>query len=314
MKIASSQARAFTLVEMIVAGAITAILSTGVMLYMSSALRMVARNLATNHSHESARGSMERFFSEVHSSASRFQLISFNGTSYSDVAAVVSSDKDAYSQQYVSNRANGVRFMRLAAGPCKIVGNGTTSAVASTDTTLELDLRTGPYTPAVGDKLQIPLIAHEFDLISPPPVRTSGNIWKVNLSSAIGFSLITVPGTTTSGLDLTNPITNGYFYQRVAYTVWNNELRFHPNLTAPPYPRAAVATDVPVVVRRSITSPKPFGLLFPTAFSTLTDAANLRVSLESYDMAYSARLFQNATTTLQVVVPSRNQPPILSGN
>ncbi|MEP6667976.1 MAG: type II secretion system protein [Chthoniobacter sp.] len=314
MKNSRLQAHAFTLVEMIVAGAITGILSAGVMIYSSSAIRMVTRNLATNHSHESARGSLERLFSEVHNSASRFQLINFNGITYTDVAAVASSDKDAYTQQYVSNRANGVRFMRLAAGPCKITGNGSASTVAATDTTLELDVTGGTYTPSVGDKLQIPLISHEFNIIAPAPVKTSGNKWKVTLSSAIGFSILTASGTTTSGLTLTNPISSGYFYQRCGYTVVNNQLRFHPNLTDPPYPATAAANDVPVVIKSNITSPKPFGLLFPTSTSTLTDATNLRVSLEAYDLAYSARLYQNATTTLQVTIPSRNQPPVVSGN
>ncbi len=314
MNTSRKQHSAFTVAELIIAGSVMVILSVGIMSYTSSTMRMVARNLATNHSHEAARGSLERMLSEVHNSASRFQLMNFDGTTYTDVTATVTSDQDAYSRQYVSGRANGVRFMRLAGGPYKLTGNGTTTAIASTDTTLEFDFSGGTYTPAVGDQLQIPLISRDFDITTPAPVRTTGNKWKVTLGNAIGFSLITATGTTTSGLSWTNPVTTGCFYQRVGYTVLNNQLRFHPYLTDPPYPATVVSSDVPVAIRSYVTSPKPFGLLFPTSTSTVTDGTSLRVSLEAYDTNYSARLFMNGTTTLQAVIPSRNQPPILNSN
>ena len=109
----------FTVAEMIVAAAVAVIiLSIGIMSYSASTLRMVARNVATNHSHETARGALERHAGRGPlSSASRFQLINFDGTTYTDVTATVTSDLDLYSQQYVSNRANGVRFLRLGGGP-----------------------------------------------------------------------------------------------------------------------------------------------------------------------------------------------------
>jgi len=302
----------YTVVEMIVAGAVAVLLSVGLMNYSSSTLRLVARNVATNHSHETARGSLERMLAEIHTSASRFQLINFDGTTYTDVTAAVSSDKDLYSQQYVSNRANGVRFLRLGGGPVKLTGNGAATAVAATDTTLEFDFTGSSYTPGVGDVLQIPLISHEYNITDA--VKTTGNKWKVTLGNAVGFSFITATGTTTSGITWTNPVTVGFFYQRVGYTVLNNQLRYHPYLTDPPYPATPASNDVPVVVRDNVTSPKPFGLLFPTSTSTVTDATYLRISLESYDTKYSARLFQNATTTLQSIIPSRNQPPTLSTN
>lgn len=314
MQTSSTRTKAFTLVELMVASAMFAIFSVGVMAYASSALRMAARNLATNHSHEAARGSLERLLSEGHKSASRFQLITFNGTTYTDVDETVSGDRDAYTQQYVSARANGVRFMRLAGGPYKLTGNGTCSTIATTDTTLEFDFGGSGYTPRVGDKLQIPLLTREFDIVAPAPTHTSGGRWMVTLSSAVGYSIITSSGTTNSGLDLTDPVIVGLFFQRVGYTVLNNQLRFHPHLTGPPYPATVAADDVPTVIARNVTSPKPFGLLFPAASGSLSDATNLRVSLESYDTQYSARLFLNGTTTLQAVIPSRNQPPILGSN
>ena len=59
MKIARKGIAAFTLVEMVVAAAVSVILSMGLLLYSFSALRMTARNFSTNHSHETARGSLE---------------------------------------------------------------------------------------------------------------------------------------------------------------------------------------------------------------------------------------------------------------
>lgn len=314
MKISSIRAGAFTLVETMVAGSVFTILTAGLMIYTSSTVRMAARNLATNHSHETARGSLERLWAEVHKSASRFQLIDFNGTTYTDVTATVSTDQDAYTRQYASSRANGVRFMQMAGGPYKLTGTGASSTVTATDTTLEFDFSGGKYTPGVGDQLQIPLINRDFDIVAPAPVRTSGNKWKVNVGKAIGFSVITAPGVTTSGLNVANPIAVAVFYKRVGYTVRNNQLRFHPRLTNPPYPAAVAATDVPVVIRGNVTSPKPFSLLFPAGAGALSDAANLRVSLEAYDGQYGERHFRNGTTTVQAVIPSRSQPPILSGN
>lgn len=314
MKHPVKSTRAFTLAELLVATLVFGIMSGGLVLYTSSALRMVARNFATNHSHETVRGSLERMFHEVHDSASRFQLMTFDGVKYTDVTATVTGDKDAYTQQYISNRANGVRFLRQAGIPYKITGNGSSTSIAATDITLECDFSGGTYQPAVGDVVQIPVVSREFQIITPAPVKTTGNKWKVTLNSSIGFSLITVSGSTGSGITWTNPVSTALFFQRVGYTVWNGQLRYHPYLTDPPYPATVAANDAPTLVRGNVTSPKPFALLFPTSSSTLSDGLNLRVSLESYDTPNSARLFQNATSTLQSVIPSRNQPPILSTN
>ncbi|HSH94631.1 MAG TPA: hypothetical protein VK968_10845, partial [Roseimicrobium sp.] len=165
------------------------------------------------------------------------------------------------------------------------------------------------YVPVVGDKVKIPLLSRDFDITA---VSHSGTKWTVTLSAAIGSSLITQSGTTPAGQAWTNPVTTGLFYHRVGYTVWNNQLLYHPDFPGLPYP--STASDKLVLVKKNVTSPNPFGLLFPTSTSTITDASNLRVSLESYDLDYGARLFTNGTTTLQAIIPSRNQPPILSGN
>jgi type II secretory pathway pseudopilin PulG len=304
----------YSLVELIVSTAIASILGAAILLYTSTAVRMVSRNLATNHSHEAVRGSLERLLSDLHNASSVFTLVTYDGTTYSDVSPTVTTNQDAYSSQYVSNRANGVKYLRFAGGPYKLTGDGSgNTTVSTTATTLKFDfgpLVNGalPYIPSVGDKLQMPLINREFDITAvPTPPTASSTVGTVTIANGTGFTLYTVSGTTASGVTLTNPITTGYFYHRVGYTVWNNQLRFHP--TYPP-----VAASDTSFVRHNITSPKPFALLFPTSSSTQTDNLNLRISLEAYDTNYSASLFQNGTTTLQAIIPSRTQPTTLITN
>lgn len=288
---------------------IATMLGAALLLYSSSALRMISRNFSTNHSHDVARTSLERIMADLHGAASSFTLVAFDGVTYSDVTPAVSADQDSYTSQYVSARANGVRFLTSAGGPYKLLGDGSgISPVAATSTTLKFEFGVGgklPYTPKIGDKLQLPLISREFDIVAIPTAPSLGNTQgTVTFSTPIGFTLYT-SGTTPAGV--TNPVTTAYFYKRVGYTVWNNQLRYH--LVYPP----AAASDT-VIVRPNVTSPQPFGLLFPTSSSPLTDGRNLRVSLEAYDLSYSARLFQNGTTTIQAVIPSRTQPPPLASN
>lgn len=304
----------YSFVELIVSTAIASILGAALLIYASTTMRMVSRNMATTHSHEAVRGSLERMLSDLHNASSSFTLVSYDGTTYSDVSPTVTTNQDAYTSQYISNRSNGVRFLQFTGGPYKLTGDGSgATTVSTTATSLQFDfgpLVGGklPYTPSVGDKLQMPLISREFDITAVPTAPTTSNTkGTVTVANGTGFTLYTVSGTTASGLALTNPITTGYFYKRVGYTVWNNQLRFHPN-----YP--PVNAGDTLFVRHNITSPKPFAVLFPTSTSTQTNNLNLRVSLEAYDTLYSSRLFQNGTTTLQATIPSRTQPTTLTTN
>ncbi len=320
MKISSKRTSAFTLPELMVAAAVSAILSIGIIAYSSTALRMLIRNMATNHSHETARGSLEKLLSQVHNSATRLQLVTYDGTNYTDVTAAVSADQDPYTQQYLSNRANGVRFMVPVGGPFKLTGNGNSgvTTIGALDTTMAFDVGSSGFEPKPGDKVQIPLISRDFQIntVTPP---TTGTVWAVTVDKAIGSTIATIANSTPSWKS--TPITTAVIYRRVAYVVMYNQLRLDSNLPVPPYPKAAITpfTDTSTkkgmaLIKTNVTSPKPFSLLFPTSTSTVTDAANLRVSLESYDLLYSARFLQNGTTTLQAIIPSRNQPAILSTN
>jgi hypothetical protein len=254
------------------------VVGLGLLMFTFASSRFVARNLATNHSHEATRLSSQTLLKELHEAASSFQLIEANGTTFTEVNAATTSEIDNLTKQNVSTRTNGVRFRRLMGGPIAL-----TTATTTEDITLTFSFGAG-YTPLVGDKLVLPLIAREFGITS-----VSGNT--VGINEKLGFTLNT-----------TSPnIVTGYFYRKVALTVAQNELRFHENFTSGNEANYRV-------VRGGVTSPKPFSLFFPNGSSLITDAAQLRVSMEFTDLDYSARRFGNGTTTLYTVFPPRTVP------
>ena len=279
--------QAFTMVELIVALAVFSSVTVGLLSFSQVSLRLISRNLATNHSHDTTRMSELRLLEDVHEAASPFHLFSFDGTTYTDLDPAVTTDQEPLAQKFVSARANGVRFRTLSGGPYLLTANTT-----ATSTSLTFNFGVGgavPYVPEVGDKVVLPLISREFAITAVTTTPTNGSpqaTVTVNASGGIGFTI----NTTTAG-----NATTGYFYRSVAYSVWNGQLRYHPNYTGTN--RATTVT-----VRDRITSPQPFALLF-TSSSSQIDNLSLRISLESYDPNYTNRAFQNGTATLQTIIP-----------
>ena len=287
---------AFTLVEMLVAVAIFGTVSIALFSFTSMSLRLVARNLATNHSHQTIRISSQQLLSDLHNSASSFVLVNFDGTNYTDVTPAATTDVEPFTQQFISNRANGVRFRILGGGPYKVTANTTAASV-----NLTFDFGVGgtlPYVPEVGDKLVFPLLAREFDIsaiVTTPTMASKTGVVTISAAGGIGYTI----NTTTAG-----NVTTGYFYREVAYTAYGNLLRYHGNFTS-------TNKGKYILVRDNVTSPLPFALLFPSG-ATVTDGLNLRMSLESYDTSYSARKYTNGTATLQAVIPPRVVPTQVS--
>jgi len=291
----SSLRSAYTLVELLVAMAIFGMVSVGLFAFASTSLRMVGRNLATNHTHEVMRISDQELLYNLHASASAFQLITFDGTNYTDISPSVTTDEDPFTQQYLSTRANGVRFRLQADGPYKITS--ATDDPKNQTTTLTLDLsvnHTGRFTPAIeiGDKLVIPVISHEYDITA---VSIKGSTATIT-TALLGFTLQPTGS---------NNFLTGYIYREVAYTVYNNQLRYHANFTS-------TSRSSYVLVRDKITSPKPFSVLFATATSPSSTGLNLRISLEFYDTNYSSKKYTSGTATLQAIIPPRVQPTDVS--
>lgn len=289
-------ATAFTLVELIVATAVFAGVTMALMSFSQTSLQLFARNLSVNHSHEAVRTSDLQMLRDFHDSASAFRLMSFNGTTYTDLDPAVTTDVDPLTQKFISARGNAVRFRRLAGGPYKLTANTT---AASTNLTFDFSVGTSlPYIPQVGDKVVIPVISREFTISAVPTVPTTGSrtgIVTVSATGGIGFTI----DTTTTG-----NVTTGYFYREVAYSVYGGNLRYHKNFTS------TNKTSF-VVVRDKLTSTQPFALLYPSSTGQVEDGA-LRISLEAYDPNYTGRKFSNGTTTLQAVIPALIVPTPIS--
>ena len=282
---------AFTLVEMLIALSVFGVVSVGLFAFTATSLRLVGRNLATNHTHEVMRVSDQELLYNLHASATAFTLVTFDGTTYSDATPTVTTDQDRFTQQYISTRTNGVRFRLPAGVPYKL-----TASTTSTSTSLTFDFGVSgslPYVPEVGDKVVLPLLSREFDITAITKTPTVGSTTgTITIGTAIGFTV----DATTSG-----NVTTGYFYREVAYTVYNNQLRYHANYTG-------TAKSAYILVRDKITSPMPFAVLFATPSSPNSTGLNLRMSLEFYDINYSARSYASGATTLQAVIPPRVQP------
>lgn len=322
MKPIRKKSGAFTLTEMMVVATVFVILSIGILTYASMCTRMIYRNLTVNHGHDAARASLERMLSSMHNSASQFTLFdvttSGTTTTYSDVTPTYtgSSDTDAYYVSYLinDNRANGVRFyIPAGTGPYQLTGDGVTNTgtVSPTSTTLEFDFKNSGYVPSSGDVLQIPLI-YSGEYVVQSATATTGTKYKVTLNQATGYYLYTGTCTTNTNISYgsSNPAnTAGYFYTRVAYSVLNDQLRYHPNFTDPtgsyPCTWTASSTDVPVVIRDNICSVAPFSLLVSGTSASTTGLYTLRVSLVAYDLNYSAQAYQNSATTVLSIIPPR---------
>jgi prepilin-type N-terminal cleavage/methylation domain-containing protein len=286
---------AFTLTELMVALSVFATVSLGLFTFTSVSLRLVGRNLATNHTHSSMRISDQELLYNLHASASPFTLITYNGTTYADATPTSTTDVDAFTQDNISTRSNGVRFRLLAGGPYQLTANTTT---ASTSLTFNFAVNGSvPYVPEIGDKVALPLLSSCFDITAVTVTPTTGSpTGTVTISTPVGFAI----NTTTAG-----NVTTGYFYREVAYTVYNNQLRYHANYTGSNQGKY-------IIVRDNVTSPNPFSVLYLPGAQTTT-ALNLRLSLEFYDIDYySARNYRNGTVTLQAVIPPRAQPPEVS--
>jgi len=286
---------AFTLVELLISMGVFAGVTVALLTFSQTAVRLISRNLATNHSHESVRISELQMLDDLHDAASPFRLFTFDGTTYTDATPTVTTDQEVLSQKFVSTRANGVRFRQLGGGPYRITANTTAAS-----TSLTFDFGVGgqlPYSPQIGDKVVLPLIAREYVVTAVTVVPTSGSTQgtvTVNATGGIGFT-ITAAGN----------VTTGYFYREVAFSAFNGQLRFHRNYTG-----ANKSTFK--VVRDRITSPQPFALLFPTSTAQVDNLA-LRISLETYDPNYTGRRFTNGTATLQTIIPPLTIPPPVSG-
>ncbi len=288
----------FTLVEFMIASGIFSVVSAGLMSFSWLATQMIAKNLGVNQGHTSARYSNMRLWQEAHDSYSDFTLITFgaNATYVDSLAAATSADLDLICGYNLSNRANGFRFYTLSGGPCQLKSNTTSTTTDLTFALTGVSSDPPAYVPRIGDKIRIPLVGVELDIANVLSSPTAGNSqFQVRTAQSIGYTFANTSTATTTG----------YFYRKVGFSVFNNQLRFHKYL---PTSSGPVSTDDIVVVADSVTSPSPFS--FVCSNGGQPAITHLHVSLETYDTQYSGRLYNGSALTLQTTV----SPHIVPGS
>jgi type II secretory pathway pseudopilin PulG len=296
----SNRNAGFTLTETMIAAVIAIGVALGMVSFTWASARLGAKNLAYNHGNAAFTQACNRLVKDCQASASTFTLVDFNGTTYTDSTVSISADQDPLTLQYLSSRSNAVRFWMRMGGPYQLTAS-------TTPTSTSFTFNFGPavngalqYTPTVNDKLWFPLINKELQITAvttaPTAASPTGVVTAVNASGMqTGYTL------STSSPNVTTAI----FYRQVAFSVYNNQLRFHPNFSA-----ATQATCVSAC--QNITSPKPFSLLYATSTSTVPTTTTLRLSFEAYDLNYSNLAFPNGAATLQTIIAGRDQPPFVT--
>jgi len=290
----------FTLLELTIASAVSAGVAIALGSFSLISARLAGRNMAANHGHSSIATANQRLLRDLQASGSAFQLMNYDGSTFTDVMPTVSADQDPMTGQILSNRANAFRYWKVGGGPYRLTGPTLPSPMPPTTTSLTFDFGPPvndelPYIPAVNDKLWFPLLSREFKITAIPVMPNKDN----------PIGTITIHDTKGLGytIDVTNPsVTTALFFHQVYYYVYDNKLWLDDS-SMPKHP---------VVVHDMITSPKPFSVLFPTSSSPSSDRLTMRVSLEAYDLSYSKRSYPNGATTMQTCISVRNQPPFVS--
>lgn len=290
----------FTLLELTIASAVSAGVAIALGSFSLISARLAGRNMAANHGHSSIATANQRLLRDLQASGSAFQLMNYDGTTFTDVLPTASADQDPMTGQTLSKRTNAFRYWKVAGGPYQLTGPTSPSPLPPTTTSLTFNF--GPvvgddlaYTPAVNDKVWFPLLSREYKITAIPVMPSKEN----------PMGTITIHDTKGLGytIDVTGPnVTTALFFHQVYFYVSDNKL-WQDDSSLP---------DHPVAVHDMITSPKPFSVLFPTSTSPSSDRLTLRVSLEAYDLSYSKPSYPNGATTLQTCISVRNQPPFVS--
>jgi hypothetical protein len=262
-----SSTAAFTLMEIMIASAVSAGIAIALGCFSLVSARLAGRNLASNHGHASIAIANQRLLRDLQASGSAFQLMNYDGTNFTDVTPTASADQDPMTLQTLSNRTNAFRYWRVGGGPYQL-----TNSTVPTTTGLSFNFGPAingklPYVPVVNDKLWFPLLDREFQITAVTTTPTAG--------SPTGTVTIHDPNGIGYTIDTTSPnVTTATFFHQVSYYAYNNRLYYHD---------AGAAVD-PVTVHDMITSPKPFAVLFLTPATPSSDNLTMRVSLEAYDL------------------------------
>jgi prepilin-type N-terminal cleavage/methylation domain-containing protein len=270
----SSQARGFTLVELMVTSTLIGVV--GLVLYSLLNISMIlgAKNTAINTAHQQARVAMIDMLQDIHSAVSLPALSDSSGTPYSSAPS----------------NAAGISFQEWSSGPHKIIND---TAIGATQITIALTSSSGPA-PVAGERLIIPAYQIEADIASI--ANSSPGNFKVNLTNISGPSLsppvtyptnslpVAIKGTDSNAGDIVCFVTD-----RCSYAVSNSSLvwKWKGNTRT-------AATDITNITPFS-TPTTPAGALYYRFVAA--------IDLSTADSKYSNRGYKSANILLNGQVP-----------
>jgi type II secretory pathway pseudopilin PulG len=278
----SSKAAGFTLVELMITGALISVV--GLVLYsiLYTSTVLGAKNTAVNVAHQQARVAMIDMLQDIHSAVSLPQLVDTDGTTPWPTPSPGAS----------ASPAPGVSFQQWSSGPHKLKKDVN---VGDTEIQIAFTANSGPAVVA-GQRVIIPAYQIEADIASVDngspnnPKFTLSNIYGPGLTPPVTYPVSAMPvaikGTGSSAGDVICFITD-----RCSYAVSNNNLnwRWKGNTKA---------------VANYVTNSTPFSSPTTPAgavYSRFVAAIDLSTS----DMQYSNRLYKSANILLNGQVPSK---------
>jgi type II secretory pathway pseudopilin PulG len=276
----SSRTTAFTLVELMITGALISVVGLVLysILYTSSVLG--AKNTAVNLAHQQARVAMVDMLQDIHSAISTPQLVDTNGTTPWPTPGPGASPSPA----------PGVSFQLWSSGPHKLKQD-----VNAGDTQIQIIFTagSGPI-PIAGQRVIIPAYQIEADIASVDngspnnPKFTLSNISGPALVPPVTYPTSTIPvaikGTGSSAGDVICFITD-----RCSYAVSNSNLnwRWKGNTKA---------------VANYVTNSTPFSAPTTPAGALYTRFV-AAIDLSTSDTQYSNRGYKSANILLNGQVP-----------
>jgi hypothetical protein len=207
--------RAFTLLEVLLASGLVAMLGGLVVYVLQAGSVLYAKNYSINHSHTGARNLLDRLTRDIHMSVELPQLVDSLGAKLS--------------LQTQATPASGIRFRKYVAGPLRIP-----SPVAASARSLALALKSSDPVPQVGDLLAIPSSAsnplpHDLFIRISSVTGAGGLNPTVSFASPIGDALS--PAKTSGNVALADSA--AHVVRELAYIVAQGargpELRHYPH-------------------------------------------------------------------------------------
>ena len=273
--------RAFTLLEVVLASGLIAMLGGLVVFALQAGTQLYAKNYSINHSHTGARNLLDRLTRDIHMSVELPQLVDSLGAKLPIRAQ--------------ATPASGIRFRKYVAGPLRIP-----SPVPASAMSLALALKSSDPMPQVGDLLAIPSSAsnplpHDLFIRITAVTGAGGLNPTLGFASPLGNALS--PAKTTGNVALADSA--AHVVRELAYVVAQGargpELRYYPRAMSAGADGLAAfqnPSNYTVLVADMSGCSQPFS-------EALGDRA-LAVTLKVTENRFSARLLNGDLKAFQI--------------